>query len=101
MPSEVGPLVDAVERSRAALLRTVDRLREDQGAFRPGDGEWSITENVEHLYLAEMSGLTKMWGAASAFRDGIRWQRVDFLRFHIDRHLGQIRRVTAHPEFPA
>ena len=28
-------------------------------------------------------------------------QRVDFLRFHIDRHLGQIRRITAHSEFPA
>ena len=52
MPSVVGQLVDEVECSRATLLRAVDVLREDQGAFRPGDGEWSISENVEHLYLA-------------------------------------------------
>lgn len=29
------------------------------------------------------------------------WQRLEFLRFHLDRHAEQVRRLQGHPQFPA
>lgn len=175
----VGQLVDAVERARDAVLNAVADLRPDQGTFKPSPEEWSIAENVEHLFLAELSGLTKIWSAARDVRGGAMWtgprphhgksiedivsttwqpkevapgiatphiggplgawvsslrslravlsdlakelgdldleaivyphylsgpldgrQRLEFLRFHMERHLDQIRRVQSNPAFP-
>jgi hypothetical protein len=73
MLSEVRQLVDSTERSRAALLELVSGFRGDQAAFRPADGEWSVTEILEHLYLAELSGVTKIWAALEDWRGGHRW----------------------------
>lgn len=175
----VHELVGSVERARSALIDHVRHLRSDQGSFKPSPAEWSIAENIEHLYLAEISGLTKIWAATCQVRDGIAWpgerpnhgksiesvvattwkskevapgiatphifgplqvwisslrslrsvladlaseldgvdleaivfphylsgpldgrQRLEFLRFHVERHLEQIRRVQSHPAFP-
>lgn len=172
-------LVGSVERARIALIDTVANLRPDQATFKPSAGEWSIVENIEHLYLAEISGLTKIWAAAQQARAGVAWadarpnhgksiedvvattwkpkelapgiatphiggpleawisslrslrsvladlateldgldleaivyphylsgpldgrQRLEFLRFHMERHLDQIRRLQSHPAFP-
>ena len=172
-------LVDGVERARDSVIDAVKDLRPDQAAFKPSPDSWSIVENVEHLYLAEVSGVTKIWAAASQVRAGSRWtdprpnqgqsieavvertwkakevappiatphiggplgvwvsclkslrpvlsdlakelealdlesivyphylsgpldgrQRLEFLRFHMQRHLGQIQRVQTHPQFP-
>ena len=172
-------LIDSVERSRASVVSAVENLRPDQATFKPSPNEWSIVENVEHLYLAEISGLTKIWAAASQLRGGQPWtdarphhgkpietvvaetwkprevapglatphiggpleawisslrslksvladlgrelegvdveaivyphyisgtldgrQRLEFLRFHMDRHLEQIRRIQAVPSYP-
>jgi hypothetical protein len=136
-------------------------------------------ENVEHLYLAEISGLTKIWAATRQVRAGGAWlderpnhgksiedviattwkpkevapgiatphiggpleawisslaslrsvladlareldgldleaivfphylsgpldgrQRLEFLRFHMERHIEQIRRIQSHPAYP-
>lgn len=172
-------LVGSVEGARNALIDTVTNLRPDQATFKPSPDEWSIVENIEHLYLAEISGLTKIWAAARQVRAGVAWadarpnhgksiedvvattwkpkelapgiatphiggpleawisslrslrwvladlateldgldleaivfphylsgpldgrQRLQFLRFHMERHLEQIRRVQSHPTFP-
>lgn len=172
-------LVGAVERARHALIDTVANLRHDQATFKPTPDEWSIVENIEHLYLAEISGLTKIWAAARQVRAGVAWtdarpnhgksieevvaatwkpkevapgiatphiggpleawisslrslrsvladlateldgldleaivfphylsgpldgrQRLEFLRFHMERHLEQIRRLQSHSAFP-
>jgi hypothetical protein len=172
-------LVDSVEGARNALIDTVASLRADQATFKPTPSEWSIVENIEHLYLAEISGLTKIWAAARQVRAGVAWtdarpnhgksiedvvattwkpkevapgiatphiggplqvwisslrslrsvladlateldghdleaivfphylsgpldgrQRLEFLRFHMERHLEQIRRLQSHPAFP-
>jgi hypothetical protein len=172
-------LVDGVERARDSVINAVKDLRPDQATFKPSPDTWSIVENVEHLYLAEVSGLTKIWAAANHVRAGNRWtdprpnagqsieavvertwktkevappiatphiggpldawvsclkslrpvlsdlardlealdlesivyphylsgpldgrQRLEFLRFHMQRHLAQIQRVQAHPHFP-
>lgn len=173
-------LIDGIERTRDRLVDAVKDLRPDQAAFKPSSDTWSIVENVEHLYLAEISGVTKIWAAANQARSGARWsdarpndgqsietvvertwkaqevappiatphiggplsvwvsclkslrpvladlareldgielesivyphylsgpldgrQRLEFLRFHMERHLAQIERVRAHPQFPA
>jgi hypothetical protein len=172
-------LVDTIERTRDRVIDTVKDLRPDQAAFKVSPETWSITENLEHLYLAEVSGVTKIWAAADQVRLGHRWtdarpndgqsieaviertwqtrevappiatphiggplnvwisclrslrpvladlalalegvdlesivyphylsgpldgrQRLQFLRFHMERHLEQINRVQAHPLFP-
>lgn len=179
MAAEVDDLVHSVERARTALLESVADLRDDQGAFKPSADEWSIAEILEHLFHAELGGITKVWAALDELRSGKRWsgelpnrgkrideiiaatwrpketapppatphwggplaawissqrcltallrdlatqldgqsldalvfphflsgpldarQRLEFLRFHIERHLEQVRRVRSHPSFP-
>jgi len=173
-------LVDDVERARDRVIDAVKDLRHDQATFKPSPDTWSIVENVEHLYLAEISGVTKIWAAADQVRSGIEWQdqrpnngqtieaviertwkarevappiatphiggplsawiscfrslrpvlsdlanalgavdlesivfphylsgpldgrqRLEFLRFHMERHLAQIEQLKAHPRFPS
>jgi hypothetical protein len=175
----VHDLVNSVERARDALVDAVRTLRPDQAAFKPSPDEWSVIENIEHLYLAELSGLTKIWAAARQVRAGTEWteprpnhgksiedvvaatwkpketapgiatphiggpleawvssllslryvladlakeldgldlerivfphflsgpldgrQRLEFLRFHLERHLEQVRRLQSSPSFP-
>jgi hypothetical protein len=66
-------IVASVERARSSVLATVANVTEKQAAFKPAQTEWSIVEIIEHLYLAEMSGVTKIWSAADSFRAGQRW----------------------------
>jgi hypothetical protein len=175
----VRELVDAVERARNALIETVRDVRPDQATFKPSPDEWSIVENIEHLYLAELYGLTRIWSAAPQARAGVAWtdarpnadmsiedvvaatwkpkevapgiatphiggpievwisslgslrvvladlareldgldleaivfphylsgpldgrQRLEFLRFHLERHTEQIGRIRSHADFP-
>ena len=179
MSGEAGRLVEAVELARDGVLAAIDGLTDQQAQFRPAEGEWTVAETVEHLYLAEMSGVSKIWSAADALRLGRRWagdtphrrkhieeiiavtwrakeqappiatphiggpirfwrsafrslapvltslaaaldglnleevvsphsisgpldgrQRLEFLRFHIERHLLQIRRIEGADGFP-
>jgi hypothetical protein len=58
--SEVDTLIEGVERSRNRLLGSVSSLSGAQAAFRPGESEWSVIDVLEHLYLAEVSGVSKM-----------------------------------------
>ena len=172
-------LVERVEQARDRVIRAVKDLRPDQATFKASPDTWSIVENVEHLYLAELSGITKIWAAADQVRAGAEWadprpnhgqsieaviertwrpseiappiatphvggplsawisclqslrpvladlanelqaldleaivyphylsgpldgrQRLEFLRYHMERHLAQIQRMRSHPQFP-
>jgi hypothetical protein len=172
-------LVADVEAARLALLDTIAPLTTTQGAFKPAPDEWSVAEVVEHLFLAEMGVITKIWTALEETRAGKTWtgdlpnaglsieqvvkrtwkekeiappaatphfggplfawatavrslppllaalsveleneqlerivyphflsgpldarQRLEFVRFHIERHHLQVRRITSHPGFP-
>jgi hypothetical protein len=180
MHTVVGQLVTSVERARDALLDSVSELDEAQAAFKPSAVEWSVAEILEHLYLAEISGFTKIWAALNDARAGRMWtdalpnqgksieevidatwkpresappiatphiggplaawvsalrslngplrdlstqlrddelervvfphflsgpldarQRLEFIRFHIERHASQVRRIRASPGFPS
>lgn len=177
--STAADLVGSVEAARDRLLERVGALSELQAAFRPGAGQWNVLEIVEHLYLAELSGISKIWAALADLRAGRAWsearpnhglrieavvaatwkpkevapsiatphiggplsfwmsatrsltnvladlgadledirleqvvfphylsgpldgrQRLEFLRFHIERHMEQIATLRASPEFP-
>jgi DinB superfamily len=71
--AEVDRLVQEVERSRAALATSVAGLTGPQAAFKPAEGHWSIVEVLEHLYLAEVSGVSKIWAALEGVRAGQSW----------------------------
>ena len=66
----VGNLIDEIRRSRKRVLAAVDKLTPAQGAFKAAPNEWCINEILEHLVLAEQSGITKMWLAADGIRSG-------------------------------
>jgi hypothetical protein len=70
---DVNSIAESVERARASVLATVAGITERQATFKPSQTDWSIVEIIEHLYLAEMSGVTKIWSAADSFRAGQRW----------------------------
>ena len=172
-------LVSAVDDARQLMLDQADGLSTAQGAWKVFHDDWSVAEIVEHLYLAELSGVSKIWQALEDIRAGKRWteqnpnrgrsiedivastwkvrekappiatphiggplafwvaatrtlgdtlaelsneldpydlsalvyphylcgpldarQRIEFLRFHIERHTGQIKRVKDTAGFP-
>ena len=76
MHTAVRQLVDSVERARNALIASVSDLDDAQGAFKPSALEWSVTEVLEHLYLAEISGITKIWAALNDARAGRSWAEI-------------------------
>lgn len=63
-------LLHSVAEARARVLDQVRGLSELQAASKPDQTCWSISEIVEHLVLAEASGVTKIWAAAEGVRSG-------------------------------
>lgn len=76
MPNELNQLVESIERARTALLDSVSGLDDAQAAFRPAEGAWSVAEILEHLYLAELGGIAKVWAALESVRAGNSWQEA-------------------------
>lgn len=76
MRSDLQQLVESVEHARDNLLASVATLTETQGAFQPSPDQWSVAQILEHLYLAELGGITKMWAALNDFRAGKRWSEA-------------------------
>jgi hypothetical protein len=74
--TEVEALIETVEHARTELLAAVSTLSDAQGAFTPDASEWSVAQNVEHLYLAELSGVTKIWTAADLVHGGQPWSEA-------------------------
>lgn len=72
MQEDLDALVAAVEAARESVVAASAAVTHEQGSFKP-PGAWSITEVIEHLYLAELSGIAKMWEASTALRAGTRW----------------------------
>jgi DinB superfamily len=66
-------LIQEVEHARATLIAAVSSLTERQGAFKPADNQWSVVEVLEHLYLAELSGVAKIWVALDLLRANEGW----------------------------
>lgn len=71
--TDAQSLIRSVEVSRASVLESTARLSDAQAAFRPTEGEWTIVDVLEHLYLAEVSRVTKIWAAVEGVRAGRPW----------------------------
>jgi len=54
-PKPVDALWRELEDARAELLREVDGISQPQSEWRPGPGEWSIGEVIDHLAIAEVA----------------------------------------------
>jgi len=73
MTESSAALIAAVERTRATVLDSVARLSETQASYKPSGGGWSVAEILEHLYLAEISGISKICTAVDSVRLDVKW----------------------------
>jgi DinB superfamily len=76
-------LIAEVAEARRRLLATVANLPPLQAAFKPAPDRWSVLENLEHVTLAEITGIAKIWQASESARNGIPL----FMGEHTNRHL--------------
>lgn len=63
-------LIEQTEAERTRLTDLVNGLTDEQANFKPSAETWSINEKIEHLVLAEVSGISKIWSAAEGIRKG-------------------------------
>ena len=70
MVDKVKFLLADINQARQDMLSKARHLTPEQGAFKPAPDQWSVTEVIEHLVLAEHSGINKMWVALEASRKG-------------------------------
>lgn len=71
--SDVHRLVQRVEAARAMVVASVHGWSTAQGAWKPAPDAWSAQQVIEHLFLAEVGGITKIWAAADEVRAGKAW----------------------------
>jgi hypothetical protein len=57
---EASVLILKVKRERELLIETVATLTTEQASYKPTPECWSINEKLEHLVLAEVSGVSKI-----------------------------------------
>jgi len=53
-----------VAQTRRKVVKAIADLGGEQEAFTPAEGEWSLPEILEHLFLAEQAGISRGWHAA-------------------------------------
>jgi hypothetical protein len=68
--SKLQQLTDDVSKARTSFIAAASGLTVQQASFKPSENEWSIVDNVEHLYWAEMGGINGMWKALDSFKKG-------------------------------
>jgi hypothetical protein len=52
------------------LIEFVSCLSAEQASYKPEPTVWSVNETLEHLVLAEVYGVSKIWAAAEGIRTG-------------------------------
>jgi hypothetical protein len=68
--SALASLLADVHTARVRVLDAVRGLTVEQGADRPGPGQWNVQEVLEHLVLAERGGYDLIRTAAERWRAG-------------------------------
>lgn len=63
-------LVSDVATARQSFIKSASGLTPAQSLFKPSPDEWSVIDNVEHMYWAEMGGINGMWKALKGFKNG-------------------------------
>ncbi|HLZ69152.1 MAG TPA: DinB family protein [Dehalococcoidia bacterium] len=67
---EIADHIAAAAAARSRVLALTSSLDDGDGAWPPAAGQWSAREIVEHLVLAEQSGVQFIWLAAAGVRGG-------------------------------
>src|ERR1700744_2505910 len=66
----VSSLIKHVVEERSRLVSLVAGLGPKQINHKPPPQTWTANDTLEHLVLAEMSGVSKIWSAAQGVREG-------------------------------
>jgi len=62
----VHELIADIGRSRELVLAEVHELSDSGGRWKPTSDDWSAAEIIEHLVLAEIAGVERIWSAATS-----------------------------------
>jgi len=68
--NEASSLIKQTQEERSRLIELVNHLTDEQASYKPPQDVWSVNEKLEHLVLAEVSGISKIWSAAEGVRKG-------------------------------
>src|SRR5215472_5746528 len=70
MNVELSDLTADVTTARQRVIAAVADVSEARAAWQPAPDAWSVAQVMEHLVLAEQSGIIRMWQAADGVRQG-------------------------------
>ncbi len=59
--TEAQSLIREVSLARQDFINAAKGLSFEQACFKPGPDSWSVIDNVEHMYWAEIGGICGMW----------------------------------------
>ena len=92
MSNGIQELIVDVLAARERFIAIIAPVSHEQAHFRPDAGSWSITDNAEHMTLAERTGIVGMWKALDGIRRGVPiWTGAVV---HRGRHIKEIIRLT-------
>jgi hypothetical protein len=75
MNAELYDLTADVAAARQRVIAAVADVSEERTVWQPAPDSWSVAQVMEHLVLAEQSGIIRMWQAAVGVRQGApMWQ---------------------------
>jgi hypothetical protein len=103
-PEAIETRLAAIREARSRLLAEMEGVTEEQGRWRPKGGEWSLpywtaqlrsceplldglAHHLQDLPLTEVIHPHFLSGPLDAL------QRLEFIRFHLEHHLPQVRRL--------
>ena len=68
MDKTLESLLQQVARARRDSIGSSSGLSAAQASWKPNDDTWSVIDNVEHLFWAELGGINGMWKTLEAVR---------------------------------
>jgi hypothetical protein len=70
MTREIDALIADVAAARQRVMEAVAGITEERATWQPAPEEWSVAQVVEHLVLAEHSGIVRIWQAVVGLECG-------------------------------
>ena len=59
--TKLKSLLNSVSVARQQFVQTASGLTHKQSQFKPSAESWSVVDNVEHMFWAELGGINGMW----------------------------------------
>lgn len=67
--TKLKPLLNSVAVARQQFIQAASGLTYEQSQFKPSAEVWSVVDNVEHLFWAEMGGINGIWKTLEGIRN--------------------------------